>query len=67
MANDCFMSSGPASRSMGVRAKAVVVSICMVLTGCIAQPPPDMDGDGIEDSLDIDMDGDGWDNSVEEN
>ena len=61
------MSSGPASRSMGVRAKAVVVSICMVLTGCIAQPPPDMDGDGIEDSLDIDMDGDGWDNSVEEN
>ena len=67
MANDCFMSSGPASRSMGVRAKAVVVSICMVLTGCISQPPPDMDGDGIEDSLDIDMDGDGWDNSVEEN
>ena len=67
MANDCFMSSGPASRSMGVRAKAVVVSICMVLTGCIAQPPPDMDGDGIEDSLDIDMDGDGWENSVEEN
>ena len=67
MANDCFMSRGPASRSMGVRAKAVVVSICMVLTGCIAQPPPDMDGDGIEDSLDIDMDGDGWDNSVEEN
>ena len=67
MANDCFMSSGPASRSMGVRAKAVVVSICMVLTGCIAQPPPDMDGDGIEDSLDIDMDGDGLDNSVEEN
>ena len=61
------MSSGPASRSMGVRAKAVVVSICMVLTGCISQPPPDMDGDGIEDSLDIDMDGDGWDNSVEEN
>jgi len=26
-----------------------------------------MDGDGIEDSLDMDMDGDGWDNSVEEN
>ncbi|MCH2428395.1 MAG: hypothetical protein MK168_03570 [Candidatus Thalassarchaeum sp.] len=67
MANDCFMSSGPASRSMGARVKAVVVSICMVLTGCISQPPPDMDGDGIEDSLDIDMDGDGWDNSVEEN
>ena len=61
------MSSGPASRSMGARVKAVVVSICMVLTGCISQPPPDMDGDGIEDSLDIDMDGDGWDNSVEEN
>ena len=52
---------------MGARVKAIVVSIFMVFTGCISQPPPDMDGDGIEDSLDMDMDGDGWDNSVEEN
>jgi len=61
------MSNCPASGAMGPRVKAVLVSICMVLTGCISQPPPDMDGDGIEDALDSDMDGDGWENALEEN
>jgi len=29
--------------------------------------PPDMDGDGIQDSEDVDVDGDGWENTVELN
>ncbi len=61
------MSTCPTSNPMGTRLGAVVVSICMVLSGCLSQPPPDMDGDGIEDSIDSDLDGDGWNNTVEEN
>ena len=35
----------------------------LITSGCLEAPPPDMDGDGIQDAEDLDIDGDGWSNS----
>ncbi len=61
------MSVIPSWEPMGSRLQAILVSFCMVMPGCLSEPPPDMDGDGIEDSKDDDLDGDGWGNTAEEN
>jgi len=39
----------------------------LITSGCLEAPPPDMDGDGIQDAEDLDIDGDGWSNSEEMN
>ncbi len=40
--------------------------VCVLLVaGCTSPPPPDMDEDGIIDSEDNDVDGDGYNNTVE--
>ena len=39
----------------------------LITSGCLEEPPPDMDGDGIQDSEDLDIDGDGWSNYDELN
>ena len=44
----------------------VVMVIFMLTSGCMTNAP-DLDGDGIQDSEDLDIDGDGWDNDVELN
>jgi len=43
--------------------------ICFILlsSGCLSSPPPDLDGDGISDSEDLDDDGDGWNDDIELN
>ena len=39
----------------------------LITSGCLEAPPPDMDGEGIQDAEDLDIDGDGWSNSEEMN
>ena len=38
----------------------------LLISGCMAEIDPDLDGDGVSDSEDWDADGDGWNNSDEE-
>lgn len=52
---------------MFTRPLALLISLGLMLCGCLNPPPPDLDGDGISDSDDLDDDGDGWDDSVEAN
>jgi len=40
----------------------MILVFSLILSGCITETIPDLDGDGIEDSEDNDRDGDGWDN-----
>ena len=39
----------------------------LLSSGCLSTPPPDLDGDGISDSEDLDDDGDGWNDDIELN
>ena len=52
-----------------MRKKLVSFLLCasLITSGCLEEPPPDMDGDGIQDSEDLDIDGDGWSNYDELN
>ena len=52
-----------------MRKKLFSFLLCALLitSGCLEEPPPDMDGDGIQDSEDLDIDGDGWSNYDELN
>jgi len=52
---------------MRVRVSSIVLAILLLFSGCISNPPPDLDNDGIPDLEDYDIDGDGWSNSLEEN
>ena len=38
----------------------------LFISGCMAEIDPDLDGDGVSDTEDLDADGDGWNNSDEE-
>ena len=44
-----------------------VLAVILILTSGCTSGPPDLDGDGISDSEDLDIDGDGWDNDIELN
>ena len=44
-----------------------LLCVSLITSGCLEAPPPDMDGDGIQDAEDLDIDGDGWSNSEEMN
>ena len=44
-----------------------VLAVILILTSGCTSGPPDLDGDGIPDSEDLDIDGDGWDNDIELN
>ncbi len=44
-----------------------LLCVSLITPGCLEAPPPDMDGDGIQDAEDLDIDGDGWSNSEEMN
>ena len=49
-----------------MRQWASALLVCaMLVVGCTSPPPPDMDDDGIIDSEDPDIDGDGYNNTVE--
>ncbi len=52
-----------------MRERLLSLLVCFVLlcSGCLSAAPPDLDGDGISDSDDIDDDGDGWADEVELN
>ena len=52
---------------MGERSLSLLICFILLCSGCLSQAPPDLDGDGISDSDDIDDDGDGWADEVELN
>ena len=64
--SDWFMRRPHYGRVMKRRVVPVLAVILILTSGCTSGPP-DLDGDGISDSEDLDIDGDGWDNDIELN
>ena len=44
---------------------SLLLCALLITSGCMEKSPPDMDGDGIQDSEDVDVDGDGRLNNME--